>query len=565
MIQDPPRIGNQWREDRPLRALLRRTVDPGALREIEPGLDAMGALAAGPLLELAARHRRDEPVHVPFDAWGNRIDEVRVNEAWREYARVAAREGLVATGYERAHGPFSRLHQFALVYLFDRSSQVYTCPLAMTDGCARTLEVLAPPELRDRVLPRLLSRDPATAWTSGQWMTEQIGGSDVGLTETVAYEVDGAWRLHGTKWFTSAVTSEVALTLARPDGNGPGGKGLALFLVELRDGRGNLQGISVNRLKEKLGTKNLPTAELVLDGTPAIPLAGLSDGVRNMATMLNLTRTWNAVVSAAHLRRGLALARDYAHRRVAFGAPLAEKPLHLDTLADLAAEQEAALQLAFHSVALLGREETTGLDDAGRATLRLLQPLAKLSTGKMAVAGASESLEAFGGAGYVEDTGLPELLRDAQVLAIWEGTTNVLALEAARAIRRTDALAPFVAEIAAHCGLARHGSLGAPARAARAAAEHAAAWWEASSRIGPVLHEAELRRFALTLGRAMALSLLVAQGQWDIDQDGDARTAAAARRFAARGVDLLRDAAEEPRATAALALDEELAPFGGER
>ncbi len=293
--------------------------------------------------------------------------------------------------------------------------------------------------------------------------------------------------------------------------------------------------------------------------TPATPFAGLSDGVRQMATMLNLTRTWNAVSSAASLRRGLALARDYARRRVAFGAPLAEKPLHLDTLAGLAAEQEAALQLAFHAVTLLGQEEAGELDDAGRATLRLLQPIAKLTTARMAVAGASEVLEAFGGAGYVEDTGLPELLRDAQVLSIWEGTTNVLALEAARAVRRADALAPFVAEVKAHAGLAQHPQLKEPARAARAAAEHAAAWFGEAARRGAAPVEAELRRFALTLGRSLSLALLASQAQYSLERAGDARTAAAARRFAASGVDVLRDASEPERATAALAMDEALA------
>ena len=558
-FQDAPRLDNQWRADRPLRALLRRLVPVDALREMEPSLDRMGALAAGPLRELATAHRRDEPVHVPFDPWGRRVDEVHVNAAWAEYARVAASEGLVATGYERRHGAASRLHQFALVYLFDRSSQVYTCPLAMTDGAARTLETIAEPALRDRILPRLLSRDPERAWTSGQWMTERIGGSDVGLSETIARHGPDGWRLYGTKWFTSAVTSQVALTLARPEGNGPGGKGLALFLVELRDTDGRLQGITVNRLKEKLGTKLLPTAELTLDGAPAVPLAGLSDGVRQMGSMLNLTRTWNAVCSAASLRRGLALARDYAGRRVAFGATLAEKPLHVETLADLAAEHEAALQLSFHGVALLGREEAGELDAAGVATLRLLQPIAKLTTAKLCVAGASEALEAFGGAGYVEDTGLPELLRDAQVLAIWEGTTNVLSLEALRAARRADALAPFAADVAAHAGLARHPRLSAPARAACNAIERAEAWWRSAPELGPAAVEAGARRFALTLGRSMATALLVAQAQWALDTDGDARSAEAARRFAARGVDFLAEPVGEASAARALALDEPLA------
>jgi hypothetical protein len=275
-----------------------------------------------------------------------------------------------------------------------------------------------------------------------------------------------------------------------------------------------------------------------------------------MAAMLNLTRTWNAVCSAASLRRGLALARDYARRRVAFGALLSEKPLHLETLAALAAEQEAALQLTFHAVALLGREEAGDLDESGHAVLRLLQPVAKLVTARQAVAGASETLEAFGGAGYVEDTGLPEILRDAQVLSIWEGTTNVLSLEAFRAVARAGALAPFAAEVRARAGAARAAGLLEPARQARGAADHAEKWWAAAAQRGAAESEAGARRFAFTLGRSLALALLLEQAQWDLDRDGDGRTAEAARRFAQSGIDLLQDEAGDPAATARLALDE---------
>lgn len=556
--QDPPQLPDPWRDDALLRRWLARTVAADALCAIEPELEEMGALAAGRLYELALAHRRDEPEHVPFDPWGRRIDEVRVNPAWREYARVAAERGLVAIGYERAHGRFSRVHQFALVHLFHPSSQMYTCPLAMTDGAARTLETLGRGPLFARALGRLTSRDPETAWTSGQWMTERAGGSDVGLSETVARrDAAGVWRLHGVKWFTSAVTSQMALTLARPEGNGPGGKGLALFYLELRDAQGRLQGIEVLRLKEKLGTRNLPTAELRLAGAPATPVAGLSDGVRNMGAMLNLTRTWNAVCATASLRRGLALARDYARRRIAFGAPLAEKPLHLDALAGMAAEADAAFALTFDTVARLGAQEAGEGSPRGEALLRLLHPLAKLTTAKQAVAGASEALEAFGGAGYVEDTGLPELLRDAQVLAIWEGTTNVLALEVARAVLRADALAPALEEIRGRARAAAHAALRAPAQIALRAADHVEAWWAAGPARGAALHEAALRRFALTLGRSFALAALLEHADWALEREGEARAAAAARRFAAHGVDLLRD--DEPlAATTALALGEAL-------
>ncbi len=553
--QEPPTLRNQYEDDTALTALLARLLPEDVRRDVEPSLVRMGELASGPLLDLCHRHRAELPRHVPFDPWGRRVDSIEVSSAWQEFARVAAREGLVATAFERRHGAFSRLHQFALVYLFDRSSQVYTCPLAMTDGCARTLELHASAELKDRILTHLLSRDPATAWTSGQWMTERTGGSDVGLSETIAKESKDGWRLYGDKWFTSSVTSEVALTLARPEGNGPGGKGLALFFVDVRDSNGGLNGITVHRLKDKLGTRYLPTAELSLNGTPALPLCGLQNGVRNMASMLNITRTWNAVCAAASMRRGLALARDYARRRVAFGAPLAKKPLHIDTLADLAAEAHAGLQLAFFAVHLLGREETEGLDTSSAALLRLLQPVAKLTTGRQAVASASEVLEAFGGAGYVEDTGLPELLRDAQVLSIWEGTTNVLALEAYRAINKTGALEVCVAEVERHAARASHPSLAAPAHAAIVAVQAARDFWQTTATQKPLLWEASARRFCLTLGRSLALSLLCEQAQWNIEHGIDAQGAtAAAERFAARGVNHLATAATSTDGSLALAL-----------
>jgi alkylation response protein AidB-like acyl-CoA dehydrogenase len=559
-FQEPPRLGNQYADDRMLRDFLARSLPPDVLREIEPSLEEMGGLAAGRLLELSQIHRRAEPALIQWDAWGNRVDEIEVTPAWQEFARVAVEAGLVATAYERRHEAHSRLQQMALVYLFHPSSQVYTCPLSMTDGAARTLELEGTAALRDRALPRLTSRDPKRAWTSGQWMTERIGGSDVGLSETVARQSPEGWRLYGTKWFTSATTSDMALTLARPEGNPPGGRGLAMFYLEQRLSDGCLNGIRINRLKDKLGTRALPTAELELDGTLAEPVAGLSGGTRMITPMLNITRTWNAVCAVALMRRGVALARDYAHRRVAFGATLADKPLHLDTLATMQAETEAAFGIVFHSVSLLGREETGAITGEERALLRLLQPVAKLVTAKQAVAVASETLEAFGGAGYVEDTGLPVLLRDAQVLSIWEGTTNVLALDVFRALAREGGLAPFLQAIRLAAGAAVHPTLNGPARRAMTAADHAEAWLVAAQRRGMNTLESGARRFALTLGRTMELALLIEAAQWAIDHRRDGRTAAAAVRFANGGVDFLEDEPETSlTASRAVALDEELA------
>ena len=622
--QPPPSLGNQYDDDRVLRSYLARVLPAEMLREIEPSLMELGCLAGGELYQMQLADRLNEPSLTQWDAWGNRIDHVEVTTVWREAERIAVEYGLVATAYEQKHGSLSRVHQCALAYLFTPSTDIYSCPLAMTDGAARTLLGSGNQALIDRAVPHLITRNREEFWTSGQWMTELTGGSDVGLSQTIAKPVtqevtsqggmspgqEGGlapaviaesqftWRLYGNKWFASAITSHIALTLARPEGNPPGGRGLALFYLELRDADGRLRDIEINRLKDKLGTRKVPTAELTLAGTPAQLVKGTTDGVRNIAPLLNITRLWNGISAVALMRRGLALATDYARKRVAFGAPLSEKPLHMDTLADLEAEAEAAFHLAFYVAELTGQAETDELSEDDALLLRLLTPVMKLTTGKQAVMVASEVLEAFGGEGYVEDTGLPQLLRDAQVLPIWEGTTNVLSLDALRALGsvrtgsgsfgvrrlvaalagpqstgitetdgdRAGAVAPpsgkasdsdasaydagksgapdshafqaFRAQVIRCLDSARHPRLTEPARITRSALDHAESWLSQTSQ-DPTAQEAGARRFAMTLGRTIELALLIRHAQWSQDQEADSQSISAARRFAASGIDLL--------------------------
>src|SRR5829696_933985 len=370
-FQSPPTLGNQYDDDPALRSYLRRALPAGVLADVEGDYRRMGALAAGEWLALAEAAEAAPPRHVPYDAWGRRIDRIETSDAWRALDRVSAEEGLVAIGYERTHGALARVDQFARLYLFAPSSATYSCPLAMTDGAARCLELYGDDELRRTALRRLTSRDPATFWTSGQWMTERAGGSDVSGTSTVARAAGTGraeeYRLYGTKWFTSATTAQVALTLARVDGAPRGSAGLSLFFVELRDQQGTLQGIRVNRLKEKLGTRALPTAELTLDGAPARLVGGSGHGVRKIAALLNITRLYNAVCAASGMRRAVALATDYAMKRVAFGRPLIAHPLHVETLAAMSVECEAAFHLVFHLAGLLGKEECGTASDDERA------------------------------------------------------------------------------------------------------------------------------------------------------------------------------------------------------
>lgn len=538
-IQPSPELGNQYSDDRVLRSYLARALPPAMLRDIEPGLMEMGGLAGRELYRAQLADRLNEPVLTQWDAWGNRIDRIEVSPLWREAERIAATRGLVAIAYEPRHGVHARLHQFALVYLFTPSTDFYSCPLAMTDGAARALLQSGNQALIQRAVPHLTSRDPKYLWTSGQWMTESIGGSDVGLSETVARRNEKEeWRLFGRKWFTSATTSQMALTLARPEGNPPGGRGLALFYVETRDAEGRPNNMVVDRLKDKLGTRKVPTAELTLDGTKAELVMDSANGVRNIAPVLNITRTWNAVSSVAMMRRGIALARDYAHKRDAFGAKLAQKPLHVDTLAGMQAEMEGAFHLAFHVAALIGKDEA-GESQPGQAELlRAFIPIAKLTTARQSVAVLSEVVESFGGAGYVEDTGIPQLLRDAQVFSIWEGTTNVLALDTLRAVQAMDGLGMVRKEAQRLLAEVRESSLSAVADSVKKTLTHAEEWFLAATKTGNAQLEAGARRFALTLGRALELALLLNHAQWSLVHD-DGRPAAAARRLSAAGVDLI--------------------------
>lgn len=515
-FQEPPELGNQYEDDHVLRSYLARVLPPDMLREIESALSELGRLAGSELYEMQLADRLNEPVLTHWDAWGNRIDRIELTPLWRHAERIAAEHGVVATAYEQKHGSYSRVHQCALAYLFTPSTDIYSCPLAMTDGAARTLLGSGNQELIDRAVPHLITRDPDQFWTAGQWMTELTGGSDVGLSETVAKPTSDArtFQLYGRKWFTSAATSQMALTLARPEGNPPGGRGLALFYIETRDEHGRLRNIEINRLKDKLGTRKVPTAELNLIGTPAQLVKGTTDGVRNITPLLNITRLWNGISAVALMRRGIALSYDYARKRVAFGAPLSEKPLHRDTLAGLQAEFEAAFHFAFYVAELTGRSETREITDDDAHLLRLLTPLMKLTTGKQAVLVASEVLETFGGAGYVEDTGLPVLLRDSQVLPIWEGTTDVLALDALRALESGDhdrqtGLIRFSAAVTRCLESAHDRELADCARVAQSALDHAASWLVEAERAGRPTLEAGARRFSLTLGRTMELALLI--------------------------------------------------------
>ncbi|XP_063000282.1 acyl-CoA dehydrogenase family member 11-like [Elgaria multicarinata webbii] len=438
--QEQPRIGNPYLEDAFLQGYLKSHLPAKVFAEVSVDLERFGARVKGEIDFLGRECELNPPKLQQFDGWGWRVDQIITCPAWKRMKEISAEEGMVAEAYERRYSSWSRVHQFAKLYLYAPSSGMFTCPLAMTDGAAKVIESLGFPKPLEEAYAHLISRDPRTFWTSGQWMTERKGGSDVASgTETVAQEQpDGTYRLHGLKWFTSATDSDVSLTLARivaADGQTEqASKGLSLFYLEVRDQEGKLNGIEIQRLKEKLGTRQLPTSELLLAGARAHRISPVGRGVASIANMLTITRIHNVIASVADMRRVISLARDYATKREAFGKTLKDHPLHMQTLARMEVHTRGAFLLMMEMGRLLGLEETKMATEQDQHMLRLLTPVVKLYTGKQAVAVASEGLECFGGQGYMEDTGLGYLLRDVQVLPIWEGTTNILALDVLRSL-----------------------------------------------------------------------------------------------------------------------------------
>jgi acyl-CoA dehydrogenase len=450
-----PRPGddeNWYREDPPLQQLLALHVDEATLGAAEHRLDELGELAPADLDRWAREADRHEPTLERRSPTGERVDRVDAHPAY-ENLRLAARINGVFTASWHEMGEAERAPRaltFALGYLYAQAEAGYYCPACMTDGAAFVLDRHAPEPLAERFVPRLVSRDPDEGIEGAMYLTEKEGGSDVGAsTRTRARQAeDGTWRLTGEKWFASNCTAEVAMALARmPDGE-EGTEGLGLFLVprHLSNGSPN-PGLHLERLKDKLGVQSMPTGEIVLDEAHAHLVQGAGSGFKAMAEMVNLSRLYNAVASVAVARRALREGQRAGRQRETFGQPLHEHALFLRDLVELTVDVEGGLALTLDQAEVFDRW-AEGEEDA-RAPLRILTPCAKAMTAKLSVAAASEGCELLGGQGYIEEYVTPRLLRDAQVLPIWEGTTNIQALDLLRAVARDRALPGFLAHSSA--------------------------------------------------------------------------------------------------------------------
>lgn len=496
-------FGNLYRADPLGQAAWRRWLGEKTFAQLEPHFDAMGEAAAlaGPLSARADRHG---PVLETHDRLGRRVDRVVFHPDYHRLEELSYGRGIVAIKYDpkflAAHRPVRHLVGFGSSYYFGQTEMGLYCPICMTDGVGRVLERHAPPELAREVIPRLASRELSKLWQGAMFLTEHQGGSDVGASECQAAQSGGEWRLTGDKWFCSNVTAQAILALARVDG--PGTAGLGLFLV-LR-AEGNSDTIRIHRLKDKLGVRSMATGEVSFEGTRAHLIGGPGQGFKMMTEMLNLSRLYNAVASVAVLRRAVLEARAYGVVRQSFGRPLEAHPLWRATMSDLVAESLGMFALVFDAVRALDRAD--GGDAEALGFVRLAIPMAKALAGKLAVFGVSEAMEAIGGNAYIEESILPRLLRDAQVLPIWEGTTNILALDALRAIEKQSAHEALLARVTR--------ALGAAGRSAAVSrlepfVDELGRKLSALERLEPESRQREARAWLEAAGRVLSRALLL--------------------------------------------------------
>jgi acyl-CoA dehydrogenase len=452
-----------YNSDRSLKALLGLYLSAAERTHLEPHLTRLGRLIGDRLDDLAREADRTPPRLEPRNRLGEDRQSICKAPAYVGLEQLAfGAFALAAQSHRPALGwdqPLSPVSKYALTYLFAQSEFGVLCPVSMTDSLIRTIRRFADQALLARYLPGLLSANLEQMLQGAMFMTERHAGSDVGATTTRAVPTATSalgehWQLTGEKWFCSNADADLALVLARPEGAPEGTAGLGLFLMPrlLPDGAPNRYRIV--RLKEKLGTRGMASGEIVLEGAAAWLVGDRNQGFRQMTEMVNQSRLANGVRSAGIMRRAVHEALTVALGRRAFGKRLIELPLMRRQLIKMIVPAEAALAVALFAAQCLERA------DAGEAKAqsmrRILTPLLKLRACRDARKVTGDAMEARGGNGYIEEWIEPRLLREAHLGSIWEGTSNIIALDVVRAAAKADAH-----RVLAECLMAMLGGAGA--------------------------------------------------------------------------------------------------------
>lgn len=456
---------NLYLADPALRRLAGLYLPADLLEHLEPHLHRLGALAGDELDELAGQADRNPPILHARSRTGADVQHIEKHPAYSAMEQFAFGEyGLAALSHRAGvlgwPAPMPPAAKYLLTYLFVQAEFGLMCPVSMTDSLARTLKRFGDPDLVARYLPALTSQDLDVLHQGAMFMTEQGAGSDVGATSvTASPRNDGTWALTGDKWFCSNADADLAMVLARPVGGPPGLQGVALFLLPRIRPDSTDNAYRIVRLKDKLGTRSMASGEIRLDGASAWLVGDPGSGFRQMADMVNNSRLSNGVRAAGLMRRAVTEAHFVAENRIAFGKRIMDMPLMQRQLAKLRLPAEQARSMMFQTAEALRRSDAG--EPGAYALLRVLTPLLKFRACRDARRVTGDAMEVRGGCGYIEEWPDARLLRDAHLGSIWEGTSNVVALDVIRADVREggfDALREHVAGLDVEKSL--HGVMG---------------------------------------------------------------------------------------------------------
>lgn len=427
---------NFFEIDCSLRDLLTIYLPDDLRAHLAPHWHRLGALCGTEIDDWSRTADRHGPILHNRDRHGRFEDWLEFHPAYREMEDVAFHQFgfhrmVHAPGVLGWKTPLPHTAKYVFQYLFGQSEFGQLCPISATETTAALIGRYGSDKVRARLLPGLLSQDKAEILKGAQFMTERTGGSDVSGIELEARREDGAWRLYGEKWFCSCADGDVALLLARPEGAPAGNRGLGLFALPRRLDDGRRNSYRIVRLKDKLGTKSMASGEIVFDGAVAYPLGEVgphaNGGLKMMMDQVSLSRLSHGCRAAAMMRRCLNEAMVVARHRSAFGSRILDKPLLRRQLMKLMVPTEQALSLTLWLGNLITAAE--GGDETAGRLARILTPAHKYRTARDNIRVATGAMEVRGGNGYIEDWVNAKLVRDAHLGVLWEGTSNINALD----------------------------------------------------------------------------------------------------------------------------------------
>lgn len=453
---------NFFTGDETLQKILQEHLPPQFFSYAMEQLNTYGQKCANEIDERAKYTDRDgQPVLHRYDKYGEEVSEVWVNEGYKKTAEESYGTGMV--GYVHKEIPQlgekgNYVYSYALGYLISQTDPGFYCPVTLTMATAYLLEHYGSDALKERFLPNVCSTGNIELFEGATFLTERQGGSDVGANAVKAVKDGEIYRLYGEKYFASnAGRCGVAMVLARREGAQEGSKGLTLFAVPWRKEDGKPNGLRVRRLKDKLGVRAVPSGEVEFNGAVAYVVGDETRGFYYMMEALNLSRICNAVASIGIMKRAYEEAKQYAEARHAFGNSLLAYPMVKQTMSKLQAKLQVEVAAVFDLIALFDKVTAGTASEAEVLLHRLYIAILKKETAETAIHFAHESIEMHGGNGYIEDFVTPRLLRDAQVLTVWEGTANILGHELIRLINKFSVHKFFIDEMSSRLAvLSKH-------------------------------------------------------------------------------------------------------------